>query len=144
MKTTNLKTKEDFLNYLNSLIKTTDINIILENYRNIFDSLCKKPSKISKPFLKTNANSTEVLEYAEKLKTYETDLEKYNILKKEYDECERNYREALEDFLKNNSDLSNVPKQYRDKVYSYAYEQGHSDGYYSVFNKLNELCEIFS
>ena len=38
---------------------------------------------------------------------------------------------------------SSVPKQYQDKVFSHAYQEGHSNGYDEVYNYLLDLVNIF-
>ena len=39
--------------------------------------------------------------------------------------------------------LEQVPEQYRDKLWEYAYMQGHSCGYQEVYNYMLDLVEIF-
>jgi hypothetical protein len=45
--------------------------------------------------------------------------------------------------LKEDSGLNTIPEQYRDKVYAYAYEQGHSSGMSEVSIYLERLLQIF-
>lgn len=39
--------------------------------------------------------------------------------------------------------LKEIPSRYRDKVFDYAYREGHSSGYSEVYNYLLDLVEIF-
>ena len=75
-------------------------------------------------------------------------------MKKKYAEYEVRYFEykkvkiAIEnvavEFIKEMSGLNEIPEQYRDKVYSKAYEYGHSSGLSEVYNTLVDLVEIFN
>ena len=49
----------------------------------------------------------------------------------------------IEGFIKKESGLFDIPEQYQNKVYYRAYSDGHSAGYYEVYQKLCELVEIF-
>jgi hypothetical protein len=85
------------------------------------------------------------------------EIKKYNILKKEYDSNLKLYKDnqafymseksrvysLLTIKLKEDSGLNTIPEQYRDKVYAYAYEQGHSSGMSEVSIYLERLLQIF-
>ncbi len=77
-------------------------------------------------------------------------LEEYERLKKIYDqdltaieEFNAEIEEAVVAFMKDESGLLTIPKQYQDGVYSYAWNQGHSYGYAEVYGHLVELVKIF-
>jgi hypothetical protein len=36
-----------------------------------------------------------------------------------------------------------IPEKYRNRVWTVAWSKGHSEGFYSVYNQLIELIEIF-
>lgn len=85
----------------------------------------------------------EVEVYLEKKKEYDNLMSSYPTIEKSAQENNSKIIEAIEDFIRKESGLTEIPKQYQDKVYSYAYQQGHSYGYCEVFNILLNLVEIF-
>ncbi len=107
------------------------------------DSYGEYPSRPKKPILKHNANSTEVLEYADLLKIWETDNENYKAAIEEYNKTKTQINQVLEDFIKDEACLNTIPEQYRENVYAKAWNDGHSNGYYEVYCQLVSLVEIF-
>lgn len=101
-------------------------------------------SRPLKPILRTPHTSEQALEYSHMLKQYEADLKIYNKNKAEAITQADIINNEIVGFIKEESGLYKIPKEYQNKVYAYAWENGHSDGYYNVFNVLNELLEIFS
>ncbi len=101
------------------------------------------PKRPIKPMLKKDASSNEVFEYGEQLKNWELGLviykeqvETYNVNKNEIDSI-------IKEFIMDVAGISIVPQQYRNKVYSKAYDNGHSSGFYEIYLELNSLIEIF-
>lgn len=77
-------------------------------------------------------------------------LEEYERLKKIYDQdlttieaFNAEIEEAVVAFMKDESGLLTIPKQYQDGVYSYAWNQGHHFGHAEVYSHLVELVKIF-
>lgn len=101
------------------------------------------PKKPSKPFLKHGANSEEALNYANSLVVYEKEMVEYKKTNQEYTQEKNDIEGIVIDFIKDAAGLDTVPEQYRNKVYSKAYDYGHSDGLYEVYLKLESLIEIF-
>jgi len=101
------------------------------------------PSRPAKPFLKTPHTTEEVLEYAEKLKDYEKLKDLYEKDKEFYNEESLKHNFIVETYIKDKACLDAIPKQYQSKVYAKAYDDGHSDGWYSIYQKLTSLIEIF-
>lgn len=99
---------------------------------------------LKKPRLNSKHTPAEVMQYAKELEEYES----VKAIVDEQDKAMRkangiNY-DALEEYIRDASGLNTkVPEQYRDKVYSCAYETGHSYGYLEVYYKLCRLVEIF-
>ena len=85
------------------------------------------------------------------LKIYTDNFEKYNVLNEKHKDDladfkikEENISDTIIEYIKIKSDLFDlVPVKYVDSVYSLAYQQGHSGGYYEVYQKLVELVDIF-
>ncbi len=102
------------------------------------------PHRPEEPKLR-NVTPTE-----EELSIFLAEKEEYQKLSKEYEtnndfyesESKRLY-DILDDIIREDSGLNGIPEQYRDKVYSYAYENGHSSGYIEIYNYLLDLVEIF-
>jgi uncharacterized protein YeeX (DUF496 family) len=97
-----------------------------------------------KPILKSNPISTEAKEYAEKLEQYEAELAEYKVKDDQRGKISRELLNVLEDYLKDEADLyTTVPKDKQNKVWNYAWQQGHSSGYGEVYGYLVELVELF-
>lgn len=100
------------------------------------------PEKPKKPFIDSKIATPRMYrEHAAALEFYEIEKEKYDEKRKAYDE--EDYR--LEQEFKKNAleevGLTNHPKA--DKIYAYAWQEGHSSGFSEVFNTLLELSELF-
>lgn len=97
-----------------------------------------------KPLLSNPHTSEQALAYSSALKQYEEDNEIYKLNQKiRYEQCNI-INEALVEFIKQEACLNTVPKEYRDKVYARAYEDGHDSGMYEVYIKLCNLVDIFN
>jgi hypothetical protein len=96
-----------------------------------------------KPHLSKNVTSEEAFKFANDLKEYEGKLVDYKKEKEEYKTQRNIITSIIVEFIKKESGLYDIPKQYQDKVYYKAYQDGHSDGYYSVYQHLEELVDIF-
>lgn len=101
------------------------------------------PKKPTKPFLKNGHSSEDTVKYAESLKEYETLMEEYRSGMEEYRIAKNNVEKVIEEYIKDMAVITTVPPQYRDKVYQKAWADGHSSGFYEVYNCLNDLIEIF-
>jgi phenylalanyl-tRNA synthetase alpha subunit len=118
------------------------IDTAWEKYRE-FVSQYQTIMPLPRPFLKSKHTSEEAMKYAEEFKAYEENK------KAEKDEIEANKHftseamDVFEEFVKNKADFYSVPEQYQPKVWSKAYQDGHSHGYSSIYNHLVELIEIF-
>lgn len=101
-------------------------------------------SRPRKPTLQNGANSKYVMQYGELLRQFELDIADYEIQQSKNREQSRKLTLVLEDFIKDQSGLLDyVPKDKQDKVWNYAWQQGHSSGYNEVYNYLQELVELF-
>ena len=84
------------------------------------------------------------------LLSYQRDFAEYERLKEKYDDLTERKRgigskqyQLLEEYLKEKSEFSVVPSIYRDKVWTMAWELGHSHGYGEVYGYLCDLVNIF-
>jgi hypothetical protein len=106
--------------------------------------LPKYPQTIRKPILIKNHTSKDLKEYTILLENYENDLLKYKEEKEIYYKEYRELNSIIEEYIKEITGFYNiVPKDKQDKVWSKAYQDGHSDGNTEIYNKLQSLIELF-
>lgn len=98
----------------------------------------------NKPIQPKDISSTGYREYADKLKTYEVELEEYRNDQAKCSIFNIKVDVLIHDFVCEESGLNTIPEQYRNKVFSKAWSDGHSGGYYEVYQELCELVEIFN
>lgn len=102
-------------------------------------------SKPVQPKLKSQTPTEEELKvYKTQIREYEVALDKYKTEDAFYRKEGSRLFDLLEEKIKEDSGLNDIPEQYRNKVYSYAWEQGHSSGFGEVYNYLCSLVNIFN
>jgi len=100
------------------------------------------PETPVKPRKPVGSASTEWAEYAKELAVYEEQMIHY---RQERDEAQRvlyGLEEELRLFLIELSGWQGHPKA--DNAWSYAWDEGHSSGYYEVYNILLDLHDYFA
>jgi len=102
------------------------------------------PTSPLQPRLKTSHTSDDVLEYAQKMKVYELESEYIKTAKAEYNMVFSVIETVLQEFICEEVGLNTIPEQYRKKVFSHAWESGHSSGWPEVYLHLQSLIEIFN
>lgn len=137
METLQFQTVEDAQELLNVMEVYEVIEMIEKSNKFV------KPERLSKPRLVSNPTSQEAKEYAIALEKYENDLVEYNKLTSLYGRENKRLSELIVEFICEESGLNNIPEKSRGKVWSKAYQDGHSSGYYSVYQELCELVELF-
>lgn len=101
-------------------------------------------SKPREPLLVNNKPTKEDIDiYTTLVEQYSLDLAEFKTKDELHKSESSRLWKLLEDLIKEDSGLNNIPEQYRDKVYSYAWEQGHSSGYGEVYHYLCNLVNIF-
>jgi len=117
----------------------------------VFDTItyCKRlevpySMRPMKPILPPSHSTEQVMEYAKKLEEYLVKNEGYAAMVVIANAHNRAVEKLIEDYIIEESGLNTIPSQYRNKVYDYAYDQSHSNGYYEVYQTLIELCKIFA
>jgi len=126
---------------LEKLLAFGSVNYAIEWAKQQYGSYPIKPDR---PILSKNHTVDDALKYASDLKEYEEKKLQYDSLKEAYNEHNRTINNVIVDYIKDVSGLNTVvPKQYRDKVYSYAWQESHSNGYHEVYLTLIDLVEIF-
>jgi len=129
-----LPTKEEIDIRLQN-VGTYDVIKTLENLR-------VHVSRPSKPVNKCQTKE-EHREYADKLEQWEIEMEEYKVQENLCKIHNLKVESLILNFIKNEAGLNNIPDQYRNKVFSKAWSDGHSSGYYEVYQELCELVEIF-
>lgn len=97
----------------------------------------KKPSGIVR-------TGQEHREYANKLEVYEVEFAEYRNAQAECSIFNIKVDALINTFISEESGLNTIPEQYRNNVFSKAWSDGHSGGYYEVYRELCELVEIFN
>jgi len=101
------------------------------------------PEYMSKPKYKIGRTSKELRAYADELEEWEKHDKKIQRALAKRRKSTPNLGAIIEEFIRIESGLTKIPKQYQDGVYSYAYSKGHSCGMHEVYNELTELVDIF-
>jgi hypothetical protein len=102
------------------------------------------PKNPVKPRMTTQQPSLgEVQIYSGLLEIYDKAYAEYSKELADVKERTLNIYCTLVDYIREESGLNNIPEQYRSKVYNKAYSDGHAEGYYSVYQHLCNLVEIF-
>lgn len=96
-----------------------------------------------KPFSPKDHSADGFIAYGQRLKIYEAEMDEYRLRKAECDAHNLAIEQEIEARIKEDSGLNSIPEQYRDKVWRYAWDQGHSAGYHEVQNHLVNLVGIF-
>jgi hypothetical protein len=110
-----------------------------------YEKLLKYPEYITKPVLAKNANSNDVLEYAEELKKYESDILVFKEKQKEIRKLSSILNTLKEEVVKECTNFYGiVPEQYQSNVWNLAWQNGHARGYTKVYGKLLDLINIFN
>lgn len=102
------------------------------------------PTLPVKPRLGIKHTSDEAIVYSADLKVYEKEIAEYNANKKEINEHNVKVGDLIREWIKEDTGLNDIPAQYRDKVYSFAYSHGHSGGHREIRNYLVDLVDIFN
>ena len=118
------------------------ISEVVDYVKTLYPKYPERPSKPQLPTIKSTP--AEHREYADSLEKYNELMITYSLDKDEYQEKEREINIELEKFIKELSGMNRqVPEKYHAKLWSKAWEDGHSGGYTEVYQELCELVDIF-
>ncbi len=101
------------------------------------------PQRPIMPFLNRKHTADEAKEHAKSMELYEILMDDYLSMIKERRDHNAALDAVIEMYIKDQSGLNSIPEQYRSKVYAKAESDGHSYGYYEVYNKLIDLVYLF-
>ena len=117
---------------------------VYESIKFAEETIGERPSKPQKPILKKDHTTIDVKNYALDLEVYDSKILEYELLLKEHNKKINHTCDIIQQFIKKSARLDLVPVQYQNKLYQYAYREGHSSGYYEVYQILSEIInEIF-
>jgi hypothetical protein len=103
------------------------------------------PKQPVRPVLKNNHNSIDIEAYLNAFKEYESLMRKFAEEKAEYFKTENHINSVIKDYLWEETGLNRLESAAsKEKIWSRAYEDGHSDGMYEVYLKLCNLIELFN
>ena len=106
-------------------------------------SLVTYPDSPRRPSRPTKDNSETLTVYLKEIKGYEINK---GIYDREWEEAQAEsefYTLILAEYMKELSGLNDIPEQYRNKVYCYAWSEYHSNGLSEIYNHLLDLVDIF-
>jgi len=107
----------------------------------IYENKMEYPARPKKPYLPREHTSEDAELYAFELKNWEKDIEEYRERIKVFNAETRRLEDQFKHDALDDVGLLNHPKA--DKIYSKAWEDGHSSGLYSVYQELCDLAELF-
>ncbi len=87
--------------------------------------------------------ATSLRQLADETEKWESDMEAYKAAMDEIRAHNGKVNQLIEDFIKSESGLNDIPEQYRAGIWRKAWEDGHSSGYSEVYSQLLDLVEIF-
>ena len=101
-------------------------------------------NNLRKPVLAVRHNKQDIEKYLAEYSEYEELSKKIDKRQKAYNQQCNEINALIIEFIIVESGLDKIPEQYRDKVYSKAYENGHGCGFYEIYLELCSLVSIFS
>lgn len=101
------------------------------------------PIRPIKPSLSGNSTPDDHRRYADKLEKYEVDFPQYKIDHEIVSDYNQEVDRLIIDLIKHEAGLNNVPEKSRRKVWDRAWDEVHSSGLYGVYQKLEDLVDLF-
>lgn len=115
----------------------------------IIDTICAAntlmvahPDRPAKPKL-LELTAAAARKFAAEYEAWERDMEDYKIAIGLIRDHNSAVESLIEDYIRRESGLTEIPAQYQDNVWKYAWRESHSGGFYEVFMTLCELVGIF-
>lgn len=136
--------KQNYVESIKAALAITGIQNLLNDYQKFFPPY---PARFNKPVLKniSTATAAEVHEFGQKLVEYEAKVKVFNAEKEEYEKIKRQVEDIIIEEMKMDTGFYGVvPEKNQAKVWAKAWEDGHAHGYYSVYQALDSLVELFS
>ena len=114
-----------------------------QQIQDLLDKIGPYPEKPKKPVLDRNHNAEQANVYAMLMLSYENAFVEFEKARMEHLNHKGEIEHEIKARITHESGLSDIPMQYRTKVWTVAWDAGHSDGYYEVYQWLCRFVEIF-
>ena len=128
---------EDF----NKFAETHAISETIEWCRT--NQMVNRPKAPIKPKTQNITSSAQAQELAIAFANWENEMAAYNKENQNWLNNKYKIESTLEDYIKEQAGLNDIPESSRDKVWNYAWAQGHSTGYYQVYLCLCQVVDLF-
>lgn len=128
---------------MENILKDLETYTVSDGIERLNSMKPKYPMKPYKPILSKTHSQETLEEYSSLFSKYEKEKADYDLIRNEYFAKSREIDSLIEKYIKEQSGLNSIPEKYQQKVYSLAWEEGHSNGYSEVYNYLCHLVEIF-
>lgn len=114
-----------------------------QQIQDLLDKIGPYPEKPTKPILPVKHNLDQIHMYAAAMAEYEAKFVEFETDRAIYYQRKGEIEHMVTELISRESGLFSVPEQYRDKIWRISWEEGHSAGYYEVYQWLCKLVEIF-
>lgn len=114
-----------------------------QQIQDLLDKIGPYPEKPHKPVLYSSHDSKRIRAHADAFAEYEVKFVEFEAQRIDYYKRQSEIEHEIKALITHESGLSDIPIQYRTKVWDVAWEKGHSSGYYEVYQWLCRLVEIF-
>lgn len=118
------------------------VNDVIAKYRSWQRSYPDKPNK---PLLSNTHTSAQAVDYVKKLQSYEDDMTIYKQELNKVTSYNNNLMDHVILMMKCEAGLeySELPRWQKDRIWTYAWQKGHSGGLGDVYGLLLDLMELF-
>lgn len=103
----------------------------------------KYPFIPEKPHL-SGSTATAFRKYADELEKYEEKMKEFKKEKQRIDNNNSLIDKTFQEYIREESGVTKLPEILQNRLWSKAYEDGHDDGYTSVYYHLCELVQLFN
>lgn len=114
-----------------------------QQIQDLLDMVGPYPEKPRKPILLTGANSEAIRAYADAFAEFEKKFAEFEVSRSEYYKRKSEIEAQVVELIKNESGFYSIPEKYQSKVWNFAWEESHGNGYYEVYNFLERMVDIF-
>lgn len=121
--------------------KETSLYAAIEYTKGLYPRYPQMPKK---PILEKNHSVEDAELYVKDFKFYTKSMEKYRKEKDEYQKGVSDIDDLIIQFIKDEAGFERLPdEKVKSKVWNLAWSDAHSNGYFAVCQKLEELVDLF-
>lgn len=140
------KIVDEFKAYLDErpevILATEQLNQVETKLSNISGATFK--TKPSKPSIKGAVDSISVRAYSVELESYESAIADWQARRDKFSSNLSEAENLLMFFIESESGVNDLTPEQASKVKEMAWDKGHSYGYYSYAQELDELMDLFN